>query len=146
MFETWSDFDRTVAWMDDVRRHFEQLFDEASPHGSTIASGRWPRLAVSDNGEEIRVRALVPGLEPSGLNVTVDNGVLSLSGEIKPVVPEGYTMRRQERRGYKFSRQITLPYEIDTEKSVANSTDGVVTISLPKSEAAKPRQIVVRGS
>ena len=146
MFETWSDFDHTVAWMDDVRRHFERIFDEASPHGSTIASGRWPRLAVSDNGEEIRVRALVPGLEPSELNVSVDNGVLSLSGEIKPEVPEGYTVRRQERRGYKFSRQITLPYPIDMEKTVANASDGVVTISLPKSEAAKPRQIVVRGS
>ena len=146
MFETWSDFDRTVAWMDDVRRHFEQLFDEASPHGSTIASGRWPRLSVSDNGEEIRVRALVPGLNPSDLNVSVDNGVLTLSGRIETEVPEHFTVRRQERRGFKFSRQITLPYEVDTEKSTAGAANGVVTVALPRSEAAKPRQIFVRGA
>ena len=99
-------------------------------------------LDVYTTPSEIVVIANVPGLKPEDVNITLENDTLSVSGEIKaPMENVDYVF--QERPYGKFSRTLTINVPVDHEKVEAAFENGVLTITLPKAEAARPKTIKV---
>jgi len=150
MLTRWSDFDRTFAALDDFTRHmdrfvhdYNRLRDEDRWMG--VGEG-WPRVRLHDEGNQLFVYAEVPGLSEKDVQLSLNRNVLTVAGERKAALPEGYSAHRQERGNYKFSRSFSLPCAIDPEKGGATVKDGILTVTLEKAAEAKPRQITVKAS
>jgi HSP20 family protein len=124
----------------------ERLFGSSSdwPHREG-AAGVFPLTNVTEDNDNYYVRAELPGIAADEIEISVTGDSLSISGERRiPAEEEGARYHRKEREAGKFSRMISLPGQIDTEKVEAGCTDGVLTISLPKAQASKPKQISVK--
>lgn len=119
-----------------LQDQLEQLFD---------AQNTWaPALDVAEDKDGFRVRLELPGLKREDIDVALNDGALVISGERKAEAPEeGTTVHLQERYYGKFSRTLTLPAAVATDKVKAAYRDGILTVTLPKAEEAKPKNIVV---
>lgn len=134
--------------LDELRRQMNRLFfdfESANPYGDA-GSDAWPPVTLQDTGTALVVRADVPGLDPKSLDLNVDETTVTLKGEREDRAPEGYSVHRKERAGYRFTRSFSLPSKVDAEKAEAEVKNGVLTITLPKAKEAQPRQIAVRAS
>jgi len=117
-------------------------FDGASRNGHTAS---WvPAVDVLEQADLIRIAAELPGVKPEDVKISVEGNVLTLEGT-KQQVAEEKTERvhRYERTYGSFARSFTLPRTVDTAQIKAGYDNGVLTITLPKAEQAKPRQIAV---
>jgi len=151
-----------TAWdlfrdMEDLRREMDRAFRNFGLPRWTSPITRfaflpgeaarvYPLLNVSEDEHNIYVEALAPGLDTASLKISVVQGQLSISGE-KPGLNGGVpreAYHRNERAAGRFVREITLPVEVDQEKATAEYKNGILLVTLPKSEAAKPRQITVK--
>lgn len=139
MFDIWSDFDRTFAGLEELRRRFE-----APRFRSFNGAHSWPRVSVDDLGATLAVTAEVPGVSQDEISVELNNNTLTISGERVVTAPEGYSLHRQERGDLTFSRSFALPVKIDPEKVSASVKNGVLTVTLEKVPEAKPRHIAVK--
>jgi HSP20 family protein len=105
----------------------------------------YPLLNVREDNDALYVEALAPGVDPKSLSVTVENGRLTISGEkpglVEKVEPEAY--HRNERSAGRFTRSLELSAEVDQAKVKADYKNGLVSVTLPKAEIAKTRQIRV---
>jgi HSP20 family protein len=103
-----------------------------------------PALDVAEDKDGFRVQLELPGLKREDIEVSLDDGALVITGERKAETPqEGTTVHRQERYYGKFSRTLTLPSEVAAAQVKAAYKDGILTVTLPKAEAAKPKTIAV---
>jgi HSP20 family protein len=132
--------------MDLLHNKMNRLFPEygrsrAFPAWNVAQSG--PRTNLYDLGDHLEMKVEVPGIEKEALNVKVQGNYLELSGSRKSDAPEGYSSHRVERGTTSFTRSFTLPSDVDTGKVEAQLTNGVLTLTLPKLEAAKPKQITI---
>lgn len=110
-------------------------------------AGVFPLMNLTEDKDHYYVRAELPGIRGEDLEISATADTITLSGERKlPEEDENATYHRREREAGKFSRILTLPGEIDTEKVEAKCADGILAIVLPKAEASKPRQISVKNS
>lgn len=110
------------------------------------AARAYPLVNVTEDADNIYVDALAPGLEPNSLNITAVDNQLTISGE-KPGLGEevkAESYHRQERAAGRFVRMVTLPSPVDQNRAQASYTDGLLTITLPKPEEVKPKQISVK--
>ena len=142
--QTWSPLDRLASFRDEINR----LFDTgASAPESSFFSGWNPTLDMYDEKDRFLVSVELPGMKKDEINLSFQDGVLSVSGERKHEREgkEGETFRSERYFG-KFQRSVTLPASIDSSKVTATYKDGVLLIDLPKSEEAKPKQIQVNVS
>jgi len=116
--------------------------------GRMASRGAWvPALDVSETEDRFEVTVDLPGLEPDDVNVTFENGALTISGSREFSKEEKQdTYHRIERSYGTFARSVRLPRTADTEKIEATFDKGVLSVSVPKSEAAKPRTIEVRST
>jgi HSP20 family protein len=143
-----------VRWNDPIREfthlqdRINRAFSDAYGRGDEglMTSGNWaPPVDVYQNGDhEVVLRAELPGMTREDIDITVDNGTLTIRGEKKfssEVKEESF--HRIERRYGSFSRSFSLPQTVDTGKVGAEYKDGVLTVRLPLREEAKPRQIKV---
>lgn len=155
MLTRWNDFglggpDWPWTPLSALRRDMDRLFTdyERGWPGETRrgAGGVWPRVSMYDAGSELRLRAEVPGLSEKDLDVSIQQGSLTLKGQRTTEAPEGYAVHRQERGALSFARSFTLPCRVDVEKVSARLKDGVLEMSLPKAAEERPRQIQVQGS
>jgi HSP20 family protein len=137
----WSDIDRTFSMMDELRSRMSQLFSDSAYHGREVSL--FPRLSLLDTGSALVLKAEVPGLSERDVSLTINQDVLTLSGERKPDAPEGYSVHRQERAPIKFSRSFTLPCRINPETASASLKNGILTVTLAKAAEAQPKQITV---
>ncbi|HGJ64461.1 TPA: Hsp20/alpha crystallin family protein [bacterium] len=103
----------------------------------------YPPIEVTDKDEIITVKAILPGVDKSTLDLTVLGDSLTISGEKNPSITEGITYIRRERPYGKFRKLVDLPYNVDQDKITATYSNGILTVTLPKAESAKPRQIAV---
>lgn len=130
-----------------LRRSFDQMFggyfDDAGPTAGV--AGWMPRIDIADNREALRVTADLPGFEREAIDVTVQNGVLTISGERRDTEDSqnDADYRVRERRFGRFERSFSLPSGVDPDQIAAEYTNGVLTISLPKTENAKPRRVKI---
>ena len=145
MFARWSDLDQVLGTMDLFRTRMNHVFNEfdRSQHAAQGWAGgeNFPRTNLCDTGDNLEFVAEVPGISREDLSVKIQGNYLEISGSRKNEVPAGYKMHRSERGARSFSRSFTLPYDINAEQVQATLKDGILRMSLPKSEAAKPRQI-----
>jgi len=104
----------------------------------------FPPMNVWEIGENILVEAEVPGLKIEDVEVSFDNGELTLKGEKKFEAKENAPLHRRERVYGAFNRTLTLPWEIVADRVSAELKDGVLTVTLPKAEASKPHKVAVK--
>lgn len=135
---SWSPFAGLSNWEDEVNRFFNAAFTDPATAG-------WaPALDLYDQDEHYTVTLEVPGLAKENLHLSYHEGVLTVTGERpQPVTPEDGKTFRSERVFGKFQRSVTLPGQVDADRISAGYKDGILTVTLPKAEAAKPRQIQV---
>lgn len=149
----WNDWDDMFSAMNLLRGYMDRVF-ESSPTGRgwnpravlPTFGGTWPRANLSDNGSSLTVTAEVPGLSEKDVKLSLNQDVLTLAGERKTVVPEGYMTHRQERPTVQFSRSFSLPCAVDPDRATAEVKDGILTVTLEKAKEAQPRQISVKAS
>ena len=104
-------------------------------------------LDVYETADDIVVRAVVPGVAPDGINIQFQAGVLTLRAKSdEAAIPEGATWMIQEVTPGEYVRQITLPRMIDAEGARTTFENGVLTLTLPKTADAKPKQIKVESA
>ena len=130
----------------EVDRVFDRFFGQGGAQGMTV---RAPVVDVRETNDELQVTAELPGLAPEDVNVTVENGVLTISGEKKQEVEEGKEDSNYylyERRYGRFERSFSLPRTVNADKVKARFDNGVLTIALPKAEAAKPRKVQIESN
>lgn len=143
-WDTRSSFDELERIRGQMNRLFEGL--SGSPFTAPTA-GVYPLMNLTEDSDNFYIRAELPGIKADDLEISATGDTLSIGGE-RRFTPEDETARyhRRERESGKFNRVITLPKQIDTEKVEAATNDGILTVVLPKTEAAKPRQISVKAS
>lgn len=103
-----------------------------------------PPLDVAETENEMVVRVEIPGMDEKDVDINLSRGLLTVSGEKKVEKVENETCHCMESCYGKFSRTVRLPFEVDTDKVDAIFRNGVLRITLPKSEAAKPKKIEVK--
>ncbi len=137
----------TTLWDDlfNVRREFDRFIDQ---FGARELTSAWmPPVDVRETEDAILVDVELPGMTVEEVDVRVENGVLTVSGEKKSEIEEGKegtNYHLVERRYGRFERSFTLPRTVDAEKVDAQFNNGVLSITLPKAETAKPRRIQIR--
>ncbi len=140
----WPTFGRLSSLRDELDRLFESPLAEWT--GTSQLLGGWtPALDVHEDKDTYVVSAELPGLKREDIDVSLQDGALVISGERKSEkVEKGVEVHRQERFYGKFQRALTLPEPVAADKVKADYKDGVLTVTLPKSEEAKPKKIDVR--
>jgi HSP20 family protein len=125
-------------------RSVEDEFDRVA--GRAFSRDTWvPALDVRESEDRFDVTVDLPGLGPDDVNVTFEDGMLSISGKREfSAEDRGDTWHRIERSFGTFARSMRLPQTADTERIEATFDKGVLTVSVPKTEQAKPRTIEVR--
>lgn len=110
--------------------------------------GSWGlALDIAEQGELFLVKASIPGINPDDLNVTLEDNVLTIQGETKDdqTIDEN-TYHIRERRYGSFSRSVRFPVPVEGDKVEAEYDSGVLTLTIPKAEAVKPKRITVKAS
>lgn len=138
-----------------LRGEMDRLFDEVfgDYFGRDWLTGEWPfRLAggtmpalnLWEDEANLYAELEVPGLKMEDLELTVTGNELTIRGEREAFEQEGVTQHRREREVGHFSRVIRLPVDVDADKVEATLKHGVLTITLPKAQSARPRKIEVK--
>jgi len=121
---------------------FDSFFDV---DGWNVSESFVPAVDLVDTPEHILVKVELPGVDAKDVNVSVQENVLTITGEKKFDKEEkGKSWFRRETSYGKFSRSLTLPTAVDAERVEAVSESGILTVTLPKSAAAKSRQISIK--
>jgi HSP20 family protein len=134
------------AELDQMRRQMENIL---ARYGESDLpqqpAGVFPAINLTEDKEAYYIRAELPGVKAGDLDIQTAGQNLSISGERK-IEAEDKTVKyhRREREAGNFSRIIALPGEIDSEKVSAKMASGILTITIPKAEKAKPRQVAVK--
>ena len=130
----------------EVLNEFNRLFERAGTNDESVAAtAEWaPSVDIEEHADKYVLHADVPGVDPSTIEITLEKGVLTLSGSRERRVEQaGVESRRIERITGRFLRRFTLPESVDAEAVKATGKHGVLEIVIPKREAAKPRKITV---
>jgi len=138
-----------------LRRELDRIFDETGSRNEPFfrtaflpgrAARRYPLTNLYEDKDAVYLEALAPGVDPSTLSLSVVGNTLSITGEKRRVAgdvkPEAF--HRSERATGKFVRHLQLPVEVDEGKIRADYKDGLLIVTLPKAEKAKPKQIAVQ--
>jgi len=126
-------------------RVFEDFFGPRR-RGLIPWEGEWtPSMDVAETAEQVVVKAEVPGIDPKDINISLQGDVLTVKGEKKSEREEKEENYHLVERSYgAFSRSVTLPAAVDAEKIEAKYEKGVLTITCPKKEVVKPKQIEIK--
>ncbi len=132
-------------WGDDFDSLFENFLRPRGMAEETVSEGLAPRLDVVEHDNEFVLQAEMPGIKKDDIEITLENGVLTISGESRSEKEEreGERVIRQERRYGKYVRSLRLGKEIDEKNVKASYKDGILELVLPKSEEVKPKKISV---
>jgi HSP20 family protein len=138
-----SGFDRLSNLRDELDTLFEMPFWSNFGGQSQLFGGWSPALDLYQNNDNVIARVELPGMRKEDIEISLHDGMLTINGERKSETPEGDKAERTERYVGKFRRSISVPTLVNANKVTANYRDGILTITLPKAEEAKPKQIKV---
>jgi HSP20 family protein len=142
----WPGVGRLSTLREEIDRLFESPLAELA-RGSQILSGWTPALDLFEDKDNFVVKAELPGMKREDIEVSLHEGSLSISGERKTEEKrQEADVYRTERFFGRFQRTVALPTPVAGDKVKASYKDGVLTITLPKTEEAKPKQIEVNVS
>jgi len=139
----WPSFDRWTTLRNDLDTLFDLPFWADASRQSQLFSGWAPALDLHQNNDNIVALVELPGMRKEDIDISLQDGMLIISGERKEETKEGNGATRTERYTGKFRRSITLPSRVDMNKVSATYKDGILTVTLPKAEEAKPKQIKI---
>jgi HSP20 family protein len=139
----WRPFEDFGALRREMDRVLERFFGE--PSGVERPVGMWtPRINVTEGKDSLAITAELPGLEAKDVEVSISGDMLTIKGEKKQEREEKDEYRHMVERTYgAFSRMVRLPAPVDADKIKASFKNGVLTVTLPKTEAAKQKPIPV---
>jgi len=135
--------------LNELRREMDRVFDDFWPRfdgGWWAQPATFPALNVWEDGDCVYAEAEIPGVSQNDLEVYAVGNELTIKGTRKAREGEDVSYHRRERGTGEFTRVVTLPVDIDPEKVQASLKDGILTVTLPKAEEAKPRRITVKTS
>lgn len=138
--------DDLFAQMDRLQRQMQQAFDLTAPSIRGLAGG-FPAINVGHTPNSTEIYAFVPGIDPAQIDVTVDRGVMLISGQRDSAVGRSdakRTLHSNERFDGRFRRVISLPEDSDPSSVQASCRDGVLHISIKRRESEQPRRIDVQ--
>jgi HSP20 family protein len=139
----WDPFRDLVTVQDEINRLFGRTYGTREGNGGL--AGWAPAIDIHETGESFVIDAELPGIDPDAVDINVEGDTLTLRGERSSMEEsEGDTYHRVERRFGAFARSVVLPTTADTERIEATFDKGVLTITVPKAERAKPRRIEVK--
>ncbi len=133
-----------VSLRDAMDRLFAESFVRPGTTFPMMTGTEGPAVDMYETGEEVVVKASMPGVKPEDIDISVTGDILTIKGETKQeekVEEENYV--RQERRYGQFMRELALPTGVNADKAQTSFENGVLTLQLPKSEQAKPKIIKV---
>lgn len=133
-----------ASLQDDFQRIVRQVFGDAD---TSLAGAFSPALDVEETDNEFTLHVEIPGVEPDEVDVSIEENVLTIAGTrdfYSNKEAEGF--RRMERRFGRFHRAVRLPDRVDPDRVAAAYKDGMLTITVPKAESAKPRRIQVESN
>jgi HSP20 family protein len=129
---------QTLRW--DPFRDFDSLFDQLGRWTDSVV---WSPLAdVSETDEQYLIELDLPGVRRDDVTVDLTGTTLAITGELEQAERAGVFHRRARRTG-RFAYRVTLPRDVAGDAIEASMADGVLTVRVPKSEAAKPRRITI---
>ena len=141
----WEPFSEMVSLRDAVNRLFEDSFIRPSAWPMPLDGGNLSvPMDVIETKDNVVVKMSAPGVKPDDIDISVVGDTLTIKGETKSEeqFEEGSYLRKERRFG-SFQRTISLPASVASDKAKAEFENGVLTLTLPKSEAAKPKAIKV---
>lgn len=130
-----------------VQREVQRLFGQV-PNIRGIGRSGYPALNVGGTSDAMDIYAFAPGLDPARIEVNVERGVLTLSGERQPDLPAEdaqAAVHVNERFAGRFSRAVSLPDDLDPSQVAAKYSDGVLHVSIKRRASSQPRRVEVRG-
>ena len=130
-----------------LREAMDRLFDDAFTRPLSMAENGWsvPAVDLYQTDNEVVVKAALPGIKAEEVQISITGDVLSLKGEVKQseeVKEKAYHIREQ--RWGTFERTLALPANVVADKAKADFENGILTITLPKAEEAKPKTITIK--
>ena len=143
----WDPFQDLLAIQDEMNQRFGRAVGQGSSRSQSQAGERmWaPALDISERKDAYVVTVEVPGVKPEELDITLEDGLLTIQGERRFTQESSdQQFHRVERRYGSFRRSITLPAQVQAEQIEASFEDGVLEVIVPKAEEAKPKKITVR--
>ena len=141
-FEPWSFVDLLHRDLDRLVQHRDLRGSDESPVADWV-----PAVDIIEEKSQFVLRADVPGVNPEDIDVSIDNGVLSVSGERLAVAPDEDTgVQRIERATGRFLRRFTLPETADAEAIVAKCSNGILEVTIPKAPEIQARRITVEAA
>jgi HSP20 family protein len=142
----WMPFDQLASVRDEMNRLFESTLGDGI-QSPDLFGGWTPAVDLYEDKDHLIVRAELPGMKKESIDISLHEGVLTLAGERKAeALPEEGETYRSERFYGRFQRSFELPKPVEAERVSASYRDGVLTVTLAKTEAAKPRHIEVNVS
>ncbi len=129
-------------------RRLNSALDEAfGDQDGSITSAWHPAVDVFESKDGVKIVAELPGVKPEDVKLSLENNLLTIRGEKKQEAEEGNErVHRYERSYGSFERAFVLPSTVDGDKITADYRNGVLTVSVPKAERARPREIPVRAA
>ena len=142
----WPSLNRWASLRDDLDTLLELPFLTGGGRQSQLFSGWTPALDLYQNNDNVVAIVELPGMRKEEIEISLQDGMLTIAGERKAEGDQDNGATRTERFTGKFRRSITLPSRVDANKVTATYKDGILTVTLPKAEEAKPKQIQVNVS
>ena len=140
---TWPSFDRWATLRDEMNSLFELPSMGNLARQTQLFSGWSPALDLYQNNDNVVAVVELPGMRKEDIDISLHDGMLTIAGERQSSSGEGENAERTERFSGKFRRSITLPTRVDAGKVSASYKDGILTVTLPKAEEAKPKKVEV---
>ena len=130
----------------DLLNEFNRYFERNAGDASSGATADWaPPVDIEEYADKFVLHADVPGVDPAGIELTLENGVLTLTGAREQRVEQaGVERSRVERATGRFHRRFALPDTVDSESVTASNKNGVLEIVIPKRTQAQARKIAVK--
>ncbi len=143
---TWAGLGRLTDLRDEIDRLFEAPLSELA-RTTQLLSGWTPPLDMHEDKENVIVQVELPGMKKEDIDISLHDGSLSISGEKRTEeTHKDSDVYRSERFVGRFQRTLTLPVSVAADKVKAQYKDGILTVTMPKTEEAKPKQIDVQVS
>jgi HSP20 family protein len=132
----------------EMRRDWDRVFDDNFFRPLWSGNGHSaPLVDLYQTADEIHVKAAMPGVKPEDVEIQVNGDVLTIKAEVKQEEDRtDATYHVRERRYQSFARALSLPAPVKADKALAEVTDGILHVTLPKAEEAKPKVITVKAS